>query len=95
MCDFDFLCESIHCVNEMRQKFAHCVKAKGTRKRCDPNRGTSPARNRGKELKLLFEENEDGFVKFFDRKAACRGSENGIVTGNSTQNTFRFAQRVQ
>lgn len=92
MSGFDFLCENIHCVNEMRQKFAHCVKAKGREREKRPLAGRIPGVKPGSELKLLFEQYEDGLAKFFDRKAACRGDENGIVTGNSAQNTFRFAQ---
>jgi hypothetical protein len=91
---FDFLCGNIHCVNEMRQKFAHCVKSKRREERKRTIRRDFPRHWAGgiERLKLLFEQNEDSFVKLFDRKAVRRGGENGIVTGNGTQNTFRFAQ---
>lgn len=43
-----------------------------------------------KGLKLLFEQHQNRFVEFFNRKILRRGSEDGVIPGDSAQNTFRF-----
>ena len=43
-------------------------------------------------LQFLFKQFQNGFVQIFYRKTLSWGGEDGIVTGNRTQDTFRFPQ---
>ena len=69
----------------------------------DGKRGSLPGNEKGnryfyrrrrggkrKDLKLLFEQHQNRFVKFFNRKIFRGGSKDGVIPGDSAQNAFRF-----
>ncbi len=85
----------IHSMNAFRQLIALTVKAgrsELSQKRA--REGKIPLfeeeGTRGSEF--LFEQHEDRFVQLFHRKTVGRRGENGVVTGDGAENTFRLAQ---
>ena len=46
-------------------------------------------------LQFLFEQNQNRFVEIFNGKTAGWRGKDGVITGDGTENPFRFTQRVQ
>ena len=53
----------------------------------------SPQRRHGERgLEFLFEQNQNRFVEIFNGETAGWRGKDGVITGDSPEDTFRFTQ---